>query len=65
MPWIQVSVISFAIAMAAGSGKEYGDKGNPSNHWCWYDIIADAIGAMAGTAVAMVIGVALRSVFGL
>lgn len=36
-------------AVFASLAKEFGDKGNPSNHWCWGDIAADMVGALAGT----------------
>ena len=36
------------LAIGASLGKEYGDKGNPSNHWCWLDLTADGIGTLIG-----------------
>ncbi len=38
------------IWLAAGLalGKEYGDKNATGNHWCWWDLLADAIGIAAG-----------------
>lgn len=45
---IQIFYSGFTISCAAGFGKEYGDKINPYNHWDWYDILADVIGAALG-----------------
>lgn len=41
-------VAGFSVSMAAGAGKEYGDKLAPGNIWDWYDIIADTLGALVG-----------------
>lgn len=38
-------------AEAAGFAKEYADNLNPKNKWDWYDILADTIGAILGSAV--------------
>lgn len=40
-----------AIALAAGAGKEFGDSRAPANHWCWWDLLADLIGATCGAAL--------------
>lgn len=40
-----------ALAVATGAGKEYGDSKAPGNHWCWWDLLADAIGATCGAAI--------------
>lgn len=48
---LQTAVASVGTAMAAGVGKEYGDKNAPGNHWCWVDLTADFAGAVVGTAV--------------
>lgn len=45
---LQIFYSGFTISCAAGFGKEYGDKINPYNHWDWYDILADVIGAALG-----------------
>jgi len=43
------SLYAGAVAsLAAGFGKEYGDKANPDNKWDWQDVMADALGAAAG-----------------
>ncbi len=50
------AVVGFVVALALGVGKEFGDANAPSNHWCWYDLAADAlgaaVGALAGAALA-------------
>lgn len=40
-------------AVMAALAKEYGDKGAPSNHWCWWDLAWDAAGIILGTATRM------------
>lgn len=54
----------FAGAMFAaglGIGKEYGDSKATGNHWCWWDLLADALGLAIGTAAAIL----LRKLIGL
>ena len=43
----------FSLGLALG--KEYGDSKAPGNHWCWWDIFADAIGLVAGTILHIII----------
>jgi len=35
-----------------GIGKEYGDHTSPVNTWSWGDILADAMGMIAGVIIA-------------
>ncbi len=35
-----------------GIGKEYGDHTSPGNIWSWGDLVADALGVVAGGVVA-------------
>ena len=51
MNWLQALYAGVGISMAAGFGKEYGDKLNPSNQWDWKDVIADAAGALLGAGL--------------
>lgn len=44
-------ILSPMLAVGLAIGKEYGDKRAKVNHWCWWDIAADA----AGVALAVVI----------
>lgn len=37
------------LAIGLAIGKEYGDYTN--GHWCWWDILADAIGTAIGAVV--------------
>jgi len=37
-------------------GKEYGDKNAAGNHWCWWDLLFDALGIAAGYGVCFLIG---------
>ncbi len=52
MTWLQAFYTGFGISIAAGFGKEYGDKINPANKWDWSDVLADAIGAGLGAGLA-------------
>lgn len=45
------SIISPTLAVGLAIGKEYGDYKAQGNHWCWLDILADAIGITIGTLV--------------
>jgi putative lipoprotein len=44
-----------ALALAVGVGKEYGDSKAPGNHWCWWDLLADLLGAACGAALTFAI----------
>lgn len=59
--------VNFAVVLALGEpggwlaaglsiGKEYGDKNAAGNHWCWWDLLADALGIAAGYGVRYSIG---------
>lgn len=50
-----ISLYSTEAAICAALAKEYGDKENKYNHWCWWDILADTVGIIAGTAVRVLI----------
>lgn len=49
------AIISPLFSLGLALGKEYGDSKAPSNHWCWWDILADAIGLVAGTILHIII----------
>ena len=40
----------FALGLCIGAslGKEYGDSKATGNHWCWWDLVADALGCGLG-----------------
>ena len=38
------AIFSPLFSLGLALGKEYGDSKAPGNHWCWWDILADAIG---------------------
>jgi uncharacterized protein YfiM (DUF2279 family) len=42
-------------SIALGVGKEYGDHCNPYSNWDWYDLLADTIGALVGSAIGLVL----------
>ena len=48
---MMIGFSGFISAMGAGLGKEYGDKINPYNKWDWYDVLADLLGALAGSGL--------------
>ena len=48
---MMIGFSGFISAMGAGLGKEYGDKINPYNKWDWYDVLADFLGALAGSGL--------------
>lgn len=37
-----------SAALSAGITKEYCDSKQPNNHWCWWDLLADALGVIVG-----------------
>ena len=49
------AIISPLFSLGLELGKEYGDSKAPGNHWCWWDILADAIGLVAGTILHIII----------
>ena len=46
-----ISLWTWEGAFWAGITKEYCDSKNPDNKWSWWDIVADALGILAGTYV--------------
>lgn len=49
---LDVAVLSSQIcSIFLGVGKEYGDKVNQNNHWDWYDLLADVVGALFGSLI--------------
>lgn len=51
-----VAFVSATISsIALGVGKEYGDHCNPYSNWDWYDLLADTIGALVGSAIGLIL----------
>lgn len=46
-----MAAINPFIALLAAMGKELYDQQQPNNHFCWKDIVADAVGVALGSAV--------------
>lgn len=46
------AAIAFVAALAVGIAKECRDRKQTGNHFCVWDLIADALGALAGAALA-------------
>lgn len=44
-----MAVISPLVATGAALGKEYGDCCASGNHWCWWDLMYDTVGILAGS----------------
>ena len=39
------------VAAVVAVAKEVSDERTEGNHWCWKDIVADAVGVVLGSAV--------------
>lgn len=50
------AAIAFAVAMAIGIWKEVRDAHAAGNHFCPWDLMADAAGAVVGSGVAWLAG---------
>lgn len=48
-------IYGVCFASGLGIGKEYGDSKSPGNRWSWGDILADALGIISGTLLALII----------
>lgn len=46
-----LSVIHPLVGVLAGIAKEAYDAHKEGNHWCWKDILADAVGVVLGSVV--------------
>jgi len=43
--------LAVGLCVGASLGKEYGDSKATGNHWCWWDLLADFLGASCGLCV--------------
>ena len=48
---LALSIIYPALGVIAAIAKEAYDMKQNDNHWCWKDIVADAIGIIVGTII--------------
>lgn len=46
-----IAIISPILAIVAAIGKEWYDMKQNGNHWCWKDIVADAVGIIVGSVM--------------
>ena len=46
-----LAVICPIVAVVVAVAKEVHDERTEGNHWCWKDILADAVGVVLGTVV--------------
>ena len=46
-----LAVICPIVAVVVAVAKEVSDERTDGNHWCWKDIVADAVGVALGSAV--------------
>lgn len=44
-------VVGTAFTAGLAPGKEYGDKNATGNHWCWWDLLADALGILVAVGI--------------
>ncbi len=49
--WLAM-LMAFTVAVVVGLWKEIRDRKQKGNHFCWWDFIADIIGALLGSGVA-------------
>ena len=52
--WYTSAATGLLTAIGTGVGKEYGDSKAVGNKWDWYDILADSLGAIVGSAIGVV-----------
>lgn len=52
---LALSVICPLLGVIAAIAKEAYDMKQQGNHWCWKDIVADAVGVTLGSAVHVII----------
>ena len=50
-----LSIYSTEAAIVGALTKEYADSKAKGNHWCWWDLAADTVGIIAGTAVRLIL----------
>ena len=48
---LALAIINPIVAVAVAVAKEVHDHHQPNNHWCWKDILADAVGVVLGSVV--------------
>lgn len=48
---LALAVICPVVAIVAAVGKEVYDRRSCAGHWCWKDILADAVGVVLGSVV--------------
>lgn len=46
-----LAIINPIVAVLVAIGKEIWDQHKPNNHFCWKDLVADAVGIAVGTII--------------
>ena len=46
-----VGAYGMCVAVGASITREYDNSKTKENHWCWWDILFDTIGCVAGMSV--------------
>ena len=60
--WVSLAVVT-ALCLAVGVGKELWDSHKKGNHFCVWDLLADALGALTGAPIVWLASWAMNATF--